>query len=194
MIRFSTVNLFNQGVFNMQSRLAALAQTQDRIANGRRILTPADDPVNSARSLEVEQSQSVAKQFIRNGQSANDALGHVDIVLGSATNLLQNARTIVVNAGNGAYTEKDLRSLAIEVRSQYDELLGLSNTTDSNAQFLFSGFQGRTKPFSETSPGVVAYSGIKVSAKSRSARRDKCRSVKTAAPSFRKSRTATGRS
>lgn len=158
-IRISTVDLYNQGIFNMQTRLGELAQTQNRISNGRRILTPSDDPVNSARALEVEQSQSVTKQYSRNGDSANDALGGVDTVLGSAFNLLQNARTIVVNAGNGAYTDKELKSLAIEVRNQYDELLGLSNSTDSSGQFLFSGFQGNTKPFSETSPGVVAYTG-----------------------------------
>lgn len=158
-MRVSTVNLFNQGVYNMHNRLAQLAQTQDRLSNGRRILTPADDPVASARSLEVEQSQSLTNQYIRNGHSANDALGQVDTLLGGATNLLQDARTLTVNAGNGAYTEKELRTLATELRGQYQELLGLANSTDSSGLYLFSGYQGATKPFSETFPGVVAYSG-----------------------------------
>lgn len=158
-MRISTVNLFNQGVFNMQNRLAKLADTQDRISNGRRILTPADDPVNAARSLEVEQAQSLAKQYTRNGARATDGLGQVDIVLASGTELLHNARTLAVAAGNGAYTEKELRSLATEVRNQYEELLGLANSTDSLGEFLFSGYQGGTKPFSESSPGNVVYAG-----------------------------------
>lgn len=158
-MRISTVNLFNQGVFNMQNRLAKLAEIQDRISNGRRMLTPSDDPVNAARALEVEQSQSLAKQYIRNGARATDALGQVDIVLGGATELLHNARTLAVAAGNGAYTEKELRSLATEVRNQYEELLGLANSTDSLGEFLFSGYQGGTKPFSESSPGTVVYAG-----------------------------------
>jgi len=158
-MRVSTVNLFNQGVFNMQNRLAKLAETQDRISNGRRILTPADDPVNSARSLEVEQSQALTKQYIRNGDRANDGLGQVDTVLGAATNLLHNVRTLAVAAGNGAYSEKELKSLAIDLRNQYEELLGIANATDAAGEYLFSGFQGGTKPFSETAPGVVAYSG-----------------------------------
>lgn len=158
-MRISTVNLFNQGVFNMQNRLAKLAETQDRISNGRRILSPSDDPVNSARALEVEQSQALTAQYIRNGERANDTLGQVDTLLGSATNLLHNARTIAVAAGNGAYTEKELRSLATEVRNQYDELLALANSKDAAGEFLFSGFQGGTKPFSESVPGTVVYAG-----------------------------------
>lgn len=158
-MRISTVNLFNQGVFNMQNRLAKVAETQDRISNGRRILTPADDPVNSARALEVEQAQSVTKQYTRNGERANDTLGQVDTLMGSATNLLHNARTIAVAAGNGAYTEKELRSLATEVRNQYEEMLALANSTDSGGDYMFSGYQGGTKPFSESAPGTVVYSG-----------------------------------
>ena len=158
-MRISTVNLFNQGVFNMQNALAKLAQTQDRISTGRNILTPADDPIAAARSLEVGQAQSLTTQYNRNAYSANESLGAVDVALGNATNLLQNARTIAVNAGNGAYTSSDLNSLATDLQSQYDQLLALANTTDAGGQYLFSGFQGGTKPFSETAPGTVAYLG-----------------------------------
>jgi flagellar hook-associated protein 3 FlgL len=38
-------------------------------------------------------------------------------------------------------------------------LLSIANRTDSNGQYLFSGYQGATAPFSESSPGNVAYAG-----------------------------------
>ena len=159
MIRISTNMIFDQGVTNMQNRTAALLKTQDQIANARRILTPADDPVASARSLEVEQSKAINEQYQRNADSATTALGLSENALTSVTTLLQDVKTIAVSAGNGAFSEKELDTLGEELRGRYQELLGLTNSTDGNGQYLFSGYQGATRPFAETAPGVVAYQG-----------------------------------
>src|SRR5689334_25168069 len=101
MIRVSTNMIFDQGVFNMQNRSSIMLKTQDQIANGRRILTPADDPVAAARSLKVEQAQAITEQHQRNGDSASAALGMSDSTLASVTSLLQSTKTLAVNAGDG---------------------------------------------------------------------------------------------
>jgi len=75
------------------------------------------------------------------------------------TSLLQSAKTLTVNAGDGALTPTDLQSLGLELQARYQELLGLANSTDGNGTYLYSGYQGSTIPFSETAPGVVAYRG-----------------------------------
>jgi flagellar hook-associated protein 3 FlgL len=159
MIRISTNMIFDQGVFNMQNRASAMLKTQDQIANGRRILTPADDPVAAARSLEVEQAQAITEQHQRNSDSAIHALGMSESTLASVTTLLQNVKTLTVNAGDGALTPSDLKAIGGQLRASYQEILGLANSTDGNGLYLFSGYQGSTIPFSETAPGVVAYRG-----------------------------------
>jgi flagellar hook-associated protein 3 FlgL len=159
MIRFSTNTIFDQGVFNLQRGQSTLVELQDQISTGRRVRTPADDPVAAARSLEVEQSQAISEQYIRNGDSAQTALGLSENALISVTTLIQDVRTLAVNAGDGALSEKELKSLAVELRSRYQDLLGLANSTDGNGQYLFSGYQGATRPFTETAPGLVSYAG-----------------------------------
>ncbi len=159
MIRFSTNTIFDQGVFNMQRGQSTLVELQDQISTGRRVRTPADDPVAAARSLEVEQSQAISEQYIRNGDSAQTALGLSENALISVTTLIQDVRTLAINAGDGALSEKELKSLAVELRGRYQDLLGLANSTDGNGQYLFSGYQGATRPFAETAPGVVSYAG-----------------------------------
>jgi flagellar hook-associated protein 3 FlgL len=159
MIRVASVTLFEQGVFNLQKGQADMFRTQDQIATGRRVRTPADDPVAAARSLEVEQSQAVNEQYIRNSDSAQSALGLSENALTSVTRLLQDVRTLAVNAGDGALSGNELRSIATELRGRYQELLGLANSTDGNGQYLFSGYQGFTRPFAETAPGSVSYFG-----------------------------------
>ena len=62
-MRISTSMIFDSGVTSMQTRTSSLLHTQQQLASGRRILTPADDPVAAARALEIEQAQSLNKGY-----------------------------------------------------------------------------------------------------------------------------------
>jgi flagellar hook-associated protein 3 FlgL len=159
MIRVSTNTIFERGVNNMLERQASLADLQDQIATGRRVRTPADDPVTAARALEVEQSQAINEQYLRNNESAQSSLALSENALTTVTEVIQDIRTLGVNAGNGALSGRELATLANELRGRYAQLLGLANSTDGNGLYLFSGYQGTTQPFAETAPGTVAYAG-----------------------------------
>jgi flagellar hook-associated protein 3 FlgL len=158
-MRISTNMIFEQGVFNMNTQLAKLARDQEQISTGRRVLTPADDPVAAARALEVSQAQSINKQYLRNADSAISAISQNEGILSTVTANLTNLRTIVVNAGSGVNSPDDLKMIASEVRGLYAELLALGNATDGNGQYLYSGYQGSTQPFVEAAPGSVIYNG-----------------------------------
>ncbi len=158
-MRISTQTIFEQGIFNLQRNTADLVRGQEQIATGRRILSPSDDPVASARALEVGQARFANDQLIRNADSAEAAIGLQEEALGRYTRLLQDVKTSLVGAGNGVLSGRERRDIAAELRGRYDELIGIANTTDSNGLFLFSGFQGSTQPFTQNAPGVVAYNG-----------------------------------
>lgn len=158
-MRISTNTIYDSGVATMQQQTARVLQTQQQIASGRRILTPADDPVAAARVLEVSQSQSINQQYGVNNGAASDGIGLEESTLGSITALLQNVRETSVNAGNPTLGSSDRATLANALRGNYQELLGLANSTDGSGQYLFSGYQGGVRPFSESAPGVVAYNG-----------------------------------
>lgn len=158
-MRISTNMLFEQGVFNMNAQLAKLARYQEQIATGRRVLSPADDPVAASRALEVSQSESINKQYMRNAESASSTISQNEGTLSTVTRNLQDLRELAVNAGNGVHSEKELKMLASEVRGLYGELLSLGNATNGNGQYLYSGYQGSTQPFVESVPGTVTYYG-----------------------------------
>jgi flagellar hook-associated protein 3 FlgL len=158
-MRISTNTIYDLGVGGMQQQTAALLKTQQQVSSGRRILSPADDPVASARVLETKQSQAIIKQYGINIGSANSSLGLEESTLNSVSNLIQDVRTTTVYAGSGILTDSDRKALATDLRSRYQELLGLANTNDGNGKYLFSGYKGATQPFAETSPGTVNYSG-----------------------------------
>jgi flagellar hook-associated protein 3 FlgL len=147
------------GVAGMQQQTSDLIRTQQQVSSGRRILSPSDDPVASARVLEVSQSQSLNKQFETNTGSATSSLGLEESILSSVGNLIQDVRTSSIQAANATLSDRDRASIAIDLRGRYQELLGLANSTDGNGQYMFSGYKGVTKPFVETSLGNVTYQG-----------------------------------
>lgn len=158
-MRISTNTLFDLGIAGIQQQSAAQSRTQQQIASGRRILTPADDPVAAARVLEVSQSKAINQQYDVNTNSATSALGMEDATLTSVENLIQSVRDAALTAGGPLMNSATLNNLAVGLKANYQQLLGLANTKDANGQYLFSGYKGATQPFSEISPGNVAYNG-----------------------------------
>ncbi len=157
-MRISSNTMYDSNVTAMTQQQARLLQTQQQITSGRRILTAADDPVAAARALDITQSDSMNTQYGVNRDAARHSLSLTESTLQSVTTLLQDAKTAAVNAGNGAFTVSDRKSIATELSGRLQELVGLANSTDGAGNYLFSGFQTRTQPFSNVAGGV-AYLG-----------------------------------
>lgn len=158
-MRISTSMLYGMGVASMQERQQDLLRLQQQLSSGQRILAPSDDPVAAATALDLKQSQSLNRQYHANGDLAKSQLAREEGVLASVTTLLQDVRTLAVYAGNAALSQSDREALAVDVQGRYDELLALANDSNGNGQFLFSGYQGATRPFAQIAPGNVIYSG-----------------------------------
>lgn len=158
-MRISTNTIFDLGIAGIQQQSSAQVKTQQQLASGRRILTPADDPVAAARVLEISQSKAINQQYDVNTNSAASALGLEDGTLSSVENLILSVRDVAITAGGPSMDSSALKNLAVGLKASYQQLLGLANTKDGNGQYMFSGYKGATQPFSETSPGNVAYNG-----------------------------------
>lgn len=158
-MRVSSAMIFDAGLASIQRQTASLLHTQQQVASGRRILTPADDPVAAARALEVEQARDTNAIYQTNQKAAGEALGLAEGQLVAVGELIQNVRTLAVQGGNGGLSDRDRRSIAGELRQRFDELMGLANATDATGQYLFSGYMGDTTPFSGSVSSGVAYAG-----------------------------------
>lgn len=157
-MRISTSSLFETANTQLGSLQTQLAKTQQQLSTNRRMLTAADDPIASARALEVTQSQSMNTQFATNRQNARDSLSQEELALQGSTEVLQSARDIVIRAGNPALSADDRASLGIELSGLIDDMTGLANRSDGAGSYLFSGYKSGTQPFSQTAGGAV-YNG-----------------------------------
>ena len=153
-MRISTSSIYSANLNLLNQQQTQLLHTQQQIATQRRILTPADDPIASARALEISQSDASNSQYATNRNVVQHSASLSESVLQSVTNLLQDVRTVAVNAGSGALTNSDKQTFATDLSGRLEELVTLANSTDGVGNYLFSGFQGRTQPFASTSAGV----------------------------------------
>ena len=146
-MRVSTNTIYDQSSSKLSDLQSKMNTTQAQISAQKRILTPSDDPVASARVLEVTQSQSVNAQFVINRQYAKDSLVSVDSALSSVTDLLQDVKTLAISAGNPNLSDANRAAMATTVRARMSELVGLANATDGTGKYLFAGYHTTTAPF-----------------------------------------------
>lgn len=157
-MRVSTSQIFDSGTRGIGRNQFDLFKLQNQLATGRKVLTPEDDPIAAAQALVVSQSKEVSSQFLENQGDAKGKLGTVDAQLSSLTDLLQNVRERIVQAGNTTLTDTDRGHIAKELEARFSELMGIANAQDGAGNYLFSGYQGAVKPFSVSNTGA-AYAG-----------------------------------
>ncbi|MES2150418.1 MAG: flagellar hook-associated protein FlgL [Pseudomonadota bacterium] len=153
-MRISTNTIFDTGTGQLGTLQSAIAKTQLQLSTNRRMITAADDPIASARALEVTQSQSVNTQFATNRQNARSSLSQVELALQGTTSLIQDVQTITTAAGSGALSQADRESYATELAGRLDDLLGLANSADGAGGYLFAGYRSTTLPFTQTATGA----------------------------------------
>ena len=158
-MRVSTVHMFQQGLDAIIDRQSKLLKTQLQLSSGKRVNNPSDDPAGAARILDLQQGAAITRQYQANILAGQSRLELEDAVLASVTNSLQRARELAVGGLNGTQSIEDRTAMAKEIRQITDEVMALANTKDANGDYLFSGFQTQTAPFSTNGSGTYTYSG-----------------------------------
>jgi flagellar hook-associated protein 3 FlgL len=147
-MRVSTSGTYQRGLGLMQQLQSALNHTQQQISSGRRILNPSDDPIASARSIEINETLSRLTQFDRNGVMVQSRLHHEESALGDMNNVLQRVRELALQANNATQSNESRGLIAVEMRQRLDQLVQLSNQQDGSGRYLFSGNMDDTVPVS----------------------------------------------
>jgi len=153
-MRISSNTIFDSNVAALNQQQTRLLHTQLQIASGRRLLTASDDPVAATRAMEISQADATNTQYASNRDSARNTLTLAESTLQAVTSLIQDARDATLAAGNGSLTISGRKIIATDLTARLQELTGLANSTDGLGNYLFAGFQSRTKPFADTATGV----------------------------------------
>lgn len=158
-MRLSTNQVFNSHVSSYNKGYAELSKTHQQLTTGVRIQTPADDPVGSARLLQLEQQANLLGQYKANMTDATNSLTQEESILKSMINVAQRARDLAGHAGNGAYNDHNRQAIAAELKQIENELFGLMNSKNASGEYWFSGSQSGIQPYVRNADGTYSYQG-----------------------------------
>lgn len=158
-MRIATFNAFEAGIDTLQKRQQELAQSQERLTSGKRVIKASDDPAAAARAERALAGELRAETSQRAVEASRNAMTATETALGDADDLLQQAREALVAAGNGTYSDQERAGLAQQLKGIRDQLLAVANRGDGAGNFLFAGQGTTVAPFLDA-PGGVVYQAV----------------------------------
>lgn len=148
-MRISSSQMYSQITNSLLKQEAAYGRLVEQLSSGRRLLSPADDPLAASQSINVAQNMALNQTYANNRATAGQTLNAQESALGSIGLSMQGVLTRVVQAGNGTLSDTDRRTLATELTATREALLGLANTTDGNGSYIFAGFDSERAPYAQ---------------------------------------------
>ena len=130
---------------------------QRRIATGRAFVSPSEDPVAAARSLQLDQTLSQQSQLVRNLRSADNTLSAADSALSEINGLLIEAQGIASQNIGSLTSAAERDAGAALIASIRGQLQSVGNRT-FYGRYLFAGQATTTRPFIDVLGGI-AYVG-----------------------------------
>ena len=158
-MRISTMQSFNKGLNSILDNQNQVNNTQQQVSTGRRVLTPADDPIAATKILQLQQDAALREQFGKNMTGALGRLTLEETQLAGITENLTRLKELTVKAGDGSQTIGDRQAIAAEVREILGATVDLMNSKDAGGEYLFGGFKGATEPFQKNENGRYDYAG-----------------------------------
>jgi flagellar hook-associated protein 3 FlgL len=146
-MRISTLTFQNNAVSQMQELQTAMTKTQTQLSTGSRLQSAADDPAAMVQVNQLNTELSASTQYVTNGNSASSNLKLEEQALSDATNTLQSARDLAVEANNAALTPAQRTNIATQLQQQLQDLISIGNQRDSTGNYLFAGTASGTLPF-----------------------------------------------
>ncbi len=166
MTRVSTAHSFEAGIATLQQRQRELTDAQVQLTSGKRISRLSDDPAASARAERAIAAVQRADADQRALEASRSAITQVEAAYGDANDLMEQARELLVAAGNPSYGAAERKGIADRLAGLRDQLLQIANRGDGAGGYLFGGQGIAQAPFVDAAGGVqfVAAAGTQQAA------------------------------
>lgn len=158
--RLGSANTYDTALRNISQRQTALSGLQENRSSGKRVLRASDDPTSAAQAERALTRLSRIATDQRALASQTNSIVLAENTLGEITSALQSFRELVVSAGNGAFTQKDRQTVALQLQGLRDQVFNLSNQKDTNGLPLFSALGSALAPFVASPPPAYTFDGL----------------------------------
>lgn len=145
--RVGTANMYDNSIRNVSARQTSLVNLQENLTSGKRVVRASDDPVSAAQAERALTRISRIQTEQRALENQRNAIAQAESTMGDAIGLVQEARQLMVNAGNGALSSNERATIANQLQSLRDQLTAVANRTDTNGIPLLGALGSAQSPF-----------------------------------------------
>ena len=145
--RVGTANMYDNSIRNVSARQTSLVNLQENLTSGKRVVRASDDPVSAAQAERALTRISRIQTEQRALENQRNAIAQAESTMGDAIGLVQEARQLMVSAGNGTLTSNDRATIANQLQSLRDQLTAVANRTDTNGIPLLGALGSAQSPF-----------------------------------------------
>ena len=145
--RVGTANMYDNAIRNVSARQTSLVNLQENLTSGKRVVRASDDPVSAAQAERALTRISRIQTEQRALENQRNAIAQAESTMGDAIGLVQEARQLMVNAGNGALSSNERATIANQLQSLRDQLTAVANRTDTNGIPLLGALGSAQSPF-----------------------------------------------
>jgi len=131
---------------NLAKQSTQLMETQLKLASGKRINKPSDDPVGIGKILDYRTTLQTVDQYRDNILESRTRVEFTESVLGQVSEFIEDAKKLATSPGI-----EDKTAFAQEIRNIRQQVLGLANSK-YGANYLFSGHLSDAAPFGLAPP------------------------------------------
>jgi flagellar hook-associated protein 3 FlgL len=135
----------------MNTCYSDLAYVEEQIATGKRILKTSDDPVGTAKLIQLKSQLAQENQYKSNINDGTSFMNVTDTAMSSMYTAMQRVRELALEASSDTMSASDRVSTFEETDQLLREVVSLLNT-NYNGSYVFGGSQSQIEPYSvETS-------------------------------------------
>jgi flagellar hook-associated protein 3 FlgL len=139
MMRVTNAMIYNNAVFNLESQTQALLDVNNQVSSGKRVNSPADDPVAIGQILNLQASNGAMAKYAGLGQQANASLSMADGALSSLSSMVTSAESLMVQAASSATNNpSSLAATAQTVDNMVGQAIQVGNAKIGD-QYIFGG-------------------------------------------------------
>ena len=147
MIRLSTSQMYSSSMNGILQSNNRLNTVNNQMTSGKRVLSPADDPVAAAQTLNSKTRMAIVEQYNRNLDFGDKNLSLTESVLDQTETALIGLKERAIQLGSDQWSDEQIKASGVEVREMLNHLQGLLNTRNESGEYIFAGSQAGQRAY-----------------------------------------------
>jgi flagellar hook-associated protein 3 FlgL len=146
-VRVGSANAYDTALANIMNRQSSLANLQENLTSGKKVVRASDDPTGAAQAERAITRLARIQTDQRALESQRNSITQAEGTLGDVNDALQNFRELAASAGNASHSAAERQSIANQLKGYRDQIFALANRKDTNGLPLFSALGSALTPF-----------------------------------------------